>query len=152
MMARIASALVASTLLLSASAARADTAYDGGGEALGLLYLATQVTAVGCGLYDVVARPRSKGYALLELGTGLTAGAVSLGLAASIAEDGDEGGTWLFVGLAAIDLGVAAHGVWLLGRSEPPAVEIGTLRGRVAPTVVSDGVGVLPAMGFSGTF
>ena len=139
---------IAAALLVSLSARAAHA--DGDGP-LAWVYAATQLTALGCGVYDVVGTPRSTEYAVVEIGTGVASGAYAQYAASNLS---DSGGAPLFGLLAVADQAVASHGVWLLTRDEPPPTEvsIGRARGRVAPTVVSDGHTMLPAMGIVGTF
>ena len=142
---------VASSLALSAGTARADNAGDLSGA-----FAVTQVATLGFGIYDVVATPRSKTYGVVELGAGLTSGVIAFGSVgtSSGGDNGERAARHALIALGIVDLAVAAHGVWLLARKEqaPAPIQVGSARGRVAPTVVSDGHTMAPAMGITGTF
>jgi len=60
------------------------------------------------------------------------------------------------IGLALVDAAVAAHGTYLLvrdRRAEPaPTFHVGSARGTVAPTLVSDGKSSGAGLGLVGRF
>ena len=159
-MTRIASLLLAASLVTSTGVAQAETGqgdnWNGVGEAIvvfGSIELAPPVLL----LADLVVRPHSKGYAYTEIAIGVSATLVTASIGSAFVFDSncpDCRDTWpYFATMAAVDLASVAHGAYLLMRDEPmPAIEVGSARGRITPTMVTDGKATAPGLGLGGTF
>jgi len=122
------------------------------------VWLGIEATPLVLGTADLVGKPDSKVYGGIELGAGGLATAANLYLAVSFAttsscSDCMEPVPYL-AGLAVIDAAVAAHGVYLLrkDRPDPTEIKLGSIRGRVAPTMVGDNHEHAPGVGIVGRF
>jgi hypothetical protein len=151
-------AIAAATVLSLASPVHAETSPDDwGGAAVGIpIFLGLELTPLVLGTVDVVARPQSRTYAGVEVAVGGVAVALNTFLAIDFATEdncSDCGSLApVFVGLALIDAAVVAHGAYLLLRDEPAQVSLGSARGHVSPTVVSDGKDHGAGLGVVGHF
>ena len=120
--------------------------------------LALEATPLVLGATDLIAQPESKAYGGIELGTSLASATLNIGVAAIFHDTPDcarcnEAVPYL-VGLTVIDAAVAVHGAYLLGkeRPDPTEIKLGSVRGRVAPTMVGDGRTNAAGLGFAGRF
>ncbi len=159
-MMRISSLLVAAALAFAARDAHADHRPEDNWDGVAAAFVvvgAIELAPVALLTVDLIAKPQSKVYGGFELAVG---GSVAL-LNTLVALDLDRTPNCpgcqdmlpYFAGVVAIDLAAAAHGAYLLLREEPPpALELGTARGRFSPTVVSDGKASAPGLGLVGTF
>ena len=151
-------------LLCTVHAAHADTNNDDEGAlATGLARAfviggSIEATPLALGLADIVVRPESRTYGGIEVAAASIATAFNIYtsidfLDSNCADCARTLGPYV-AGLTLVDIAVGAHGVWLLrkDRPDPTEINVGSVRGRVAPTMVGDGRTNVAGLGFAGRF
>jgi hypothetical protein len=154
----IASASVAVALIATTHPAHADDENWSGLGVAAPIFLGIEATPLVLGTADLVGKPDSKVYGGIELGAGALAAATNLALTIDLATASNcsdcSGPVPYFAGLALVDAAVAAHGIYLLHeeRPDPTEIKLGSVHGRVAPTMVGDGRTNVAGLGVVGRF
>jgi hypothetical protein len=148
--------IVAALVSLTAATARAEEADSWVVTGPGIpLLIGLELAPLALGVADLVARPSSRTYGGVEVAVGGTTAAVNVYLAINPGDCSscDDGST-VFAMAAVVDLAVLAHGAYLLlrERDDEPAITLGSARGNVSPTIVSDGRVAVAGIGLGGTF
>jgi hypothetical protein len=146
--------LVLVSLLAAPSVAMADYTEFAVGTTLASIASSVTFTTI-----DVAATPKSKLYGGIELGVNTALAGSQFYLAATLSVSREDGRFFNYAaaGLGVWNLALAVHGGYVLTRNERApaaglAFSVGSARGVVVPTTVSDGQSVGAGALFAGSF